>query len=121
MAFEEKRYAEAETAFRALLAEDPASADGWSGLGHTLRALKQHAGAADALARSVGTETGGHAAWVMYQAAVQYALAGRKDEAFTTLGRAFEMGYPDRDVIEKDADLASLRADPRAKQLAVAR
>jgi putative intracellular protease/amidase len=119
--YEEKRYAEAEQSFRAILAEDPASTDGWSGLGYTLRALKQHAGAADALVRSVGSASDGHAAWVMYQAAVQYALAGRKDDAFATLGKAYAMGYPDRNAIEKDADLASLRADPRAKQLAAAR
>ena len=121
MQYEEKRYADAEKAFRALLAADPGSADGWSGLGHTLRALKQHAPAADALARSVAGQTGGHAAWVLYDAAVQYALAGRKDDAFATLRKAFAMGYPDKDAIEKDADLASLRSDPRAKQLAVAR
>ena len=121
MQYEEESYADAEKTYRAILKDDPASRDGWSGVGYTLRALKQHAGAAEALARSVEGASDGHTAYVLYDAAAQYALAGRNDDALTMLGKAFAAGYPRGDAVEKDPDLAALRADPRLKQLTAAR
>ena len=121
MQLDEKRYAEAEKSYRALLAEDAGRADLWSGLGYSLRGQKRHEAAADALARSAAAGAGHHAAWVTYDAAVQYALAGRKDDAIAALGKAYALGYPDRGAVETDPDLASLRSDPRVKPLAAAR
>lgn len=121
MQLQEKRYAEAEKAFRAILAKAPDSEDGWSGLGYSLQGQKQHGGAGDALVRAAGAGKDGHTAWVLYEAAVQYALAGRKDDAFATLGKSFALGFPDRDVIAKNPSLASLRGDARVAQLAAAR
>ena len=120
MQLEEKDYAAAETTFRAILKDDPKSRDGWAGVGYALRALKQHAGAGEALARSVEGKSDGHAGWVYYESAAQYALGGRRDDAFAMLERAFAAGHP-RDAVEKDPDLASLRGDPRVKQLTAAR
>src|SRR5688572_19173996 len=85
MQLDEKSYAEAEKTFRSILEHDPSSRDGWAGLGHALRAMKQHAGAGEALARSVDGRTDGHAGWVYYESAAQYALAGRADDAFAML------------------------------------
>ena len=121
MQFDEKSYVDAEKSFRAILKDDPKSVDGWSGVGYSLRALKQHAGAAEALARSVEGSTDHHAAYVLYDAAAQYALAGRNDDALETLEKAFALGYPNRDAVEKDPDLAGLKTDPRLKQLTAAR
>ena len=121
MQLDEKRYAEAEASYRALMADEPGRQDLWSGLGYALRGLKQHAAAADALLRSVSGAHAGHAAWVTYDAAVQLALAGRKDDAIAALGQAYALGYPDKGAVATDADLASLRSDPRVKQLAAAR
>lgn len=53
---------------------------------------------------------------MLYEAAAQYALAGRADDALQTLEKAFTFGYP-RAAVEKDPDFASLRSDPRVKQL----
>ena len=53
MQLDEKNYADAEKSFRAVLKDDPGRRDAWSGIGYSLRALKQHAGAAEAIARSV--------------------------------------------------------------------
>ena len=121
MQLDEKSYADAEKAFRAILKDDPESSDGWAGLGYALRAMKQHAGAAEALARSVDGRTDGHAGWIYYESAAQYALAGRTDDAFAMLEKAFAAGYPHRDAVLKDPDFAALRTDPRARQLTAAR
>ena len=100
-----------------MLKDDPSSRDAWSGIGASLRAQKQHAAAAEAIVRSVEGSTDRHSAYVLYDAAAQYALAGRNDDALETLKRAFAAGYPRRDAIDKDPEFAALRADPRAKQL----
>ncbi len=50
-------------------------------------------------------------AW--YNLGCSYALVGRKDEAFTALSRAVELGYSDRDWMLRDGDLETLRNDPR--------
>jgi putative intracellular protease/amidase len=120
MQLDEKNFADAEKTFRAILKDDPASRDGWAGVGYALRAMKQHAGAGEALARSVEGQTDGHAAHVYYQSAAQYALGGRKDDAVAMLQKAVAGGYP-QSAIEKDPDLASLKSDPRLKQLTAAR
>ncbi len=121
MHLQEKRYAEAEKAYRAILARTPDNGDAWQMLGYALQGQKQHGGAGDALVRAVGAGTDPHSAWVLYEAAQQYALAGRKDDAFATLGKAYALGFADRDVIEKNPNLASLRGDARVAKLAAAR
>jgi putative intracellular protease/amidase len=121
MQLEEKNYADAEKAFRAILADDPGSRDAWSGVGHSLRAQKRHEGAAEAFLRSVSGSTGPHAAHVSYQAAAQYALAGRRDEALQALEQALALGFSDREAIGRDPDLAALRSDPRLQKLIAAR
>ena len=120
-ALQEKRYVEAEKAYRAILARTPDNGDGWQMLGYALQGQKQHGAAGDALVRAVGAGTDPHSAWVLYEAAQQYALAGRKDDAFATLGKAYALGFADRDVIEKNPNLASLRGDARVAKLAAAR
>ena len=48
-----------------------------------------------------------------YNLACSFALLGRRDEAFESLGRAIELGYRDLPAMLKDEDLKSLRTDPR--------
>jgi len=54
---------------------------------------------------------------IHYNCACSYALVGQKDEAFTMLRRAIQMGYRDFDHLKKDADLKSLHHDPRFETL----
>ncbi len=49
----------------------------------------------------------------LYNAACVYATLGNGDRAIELLERAVELGWGDRAWIENDADLISLRADPR--------
>lgn len=49
----------------------------------------------------------------LYNAACVYTVLGNADRAIELLERAVELGWGDRAWIENDADLASLRDDPR--------
>lgn len=117
----DKDYAGAEATFRALLKEDPKNQDLWSSLGQALSAQKEHAEAGQAYARSVEGTTNGHTPYGYYAAAAQYALAHRDDEAVAMLKKAFETGFTNRDGLAQDPDFASLRSDPRMKELLSAR
>jgi transcriptional regulator GlxA family with amidase domain len=121
MQMDEKNYAEALKAFRALVADDPGSRAGWRGVGYALKAMKQHGESAEALARSVDGDSSPHAAHMLYVVAGQYALAGRTDDAVQALEKAFALGYSDRVSIEKDPDLAAVRNDPRLRKLIAVR
>jgi tetratricopeptide (TPR) repeat protein len=52
-----------------------------------------------------------------YNLACAYARVGQKDKAIEALSRAVDEGFADRAGMEKDEDLAPLRADPRFQQL----
>jgi transcriptional regulator GlxA family with amidase domain len=110
---ESRNFDAAEADFRALLKENPADGDSWSNLAWVLKQREDHAGAAEALLRSAEGRPAGHARYVYYDAAVEYAKAGRDDDAVAALGKAIAAGYSDRETLEKDPDLAKLRSDPR--------
>jgi hypothetical protein len=57
------------------------------------------------------------AAGHIYNAACCYALAKQKDLAFYSLGVAIKKGWRNKSHAEGDEDLASLRSDPRWKEL----
>ena len=117
LAYGEKRYADAAATFQKVLASDAANRDAWASLGWCMKKLDRHAESAQAFARGAEGAEGGHAAYNHYNAACEWALAGKKDDAFAELKTAYAKGFPNKDAIEKDKDLASLRDDPRAKQL----
>ena len=50
---------------------------------------------------------------VRYNLACSLALLQRPDEAFEALSQAVDLGYRDLGHLDSDADLASLREDPR--------
>ncbi|HEX5855582.1 MAG TPA: hypothetical protein VFZ57_08175, partial [Thermoanaerobaculia bacterium] len=52
-----------------------------------------------------------------YNAACSYALAGRKDDAFTWLNKSMELGFDLSSYLGRDDDLDSLRRDPRFAEL----
>jgi putative intracellular protease/amidase len=115
--YDEKRYADAAATFRKVLAQDAKNADAWASLGWCMRKMDKHLESAQAFARAAAGSEGGHGAYAHYDAACEFALAGKKDDAFTELKSAFAKGYPQKDAIEKDKNLASLKNDPRAKTL----
>lgn len=48
-----------------------------------------------------------------YNAACSFARASKKDRAFESLEAAIAAGFSDRNLLQKDGDLAGLRQDPR--------
>ncbi len=121
MQYEEKSFPEAEATFRAILAEDPDNREIWNSLGSTLSARKQHLEAAQAFAKCAEGSTDARAARVYFSAAKEYALASRTDDALAMLEKAYGAGFPDRQAVERDPDLAGLHGDPRVKKLMVAK
>ncbi|HMA28524.1 MAG TPA: M56 family metallopeptidase, partial [Thermoanaerobaculia bacterium] len=71
--------------------------------------------AADAYRKAV--ELGYREDTAAYNAACSYALAGRKDEAFTWLKKSMELGFDIESYLRNDDDLDSLRQDPRFAEL----
>jgi hypothetical protein len=86
-----------------------------------LQQRNDHAGAAEALARSADGAPAGRAGYGYYDAAVEYARAGRSEDAVAMLAKAFAAGFSDRDAVEKDPHLASLKGDPRLRALVAQR
>jgi len=115
--YDEKRYADAAATFQKVLAQDAKNGDAWASLGWCMRKLDKHLESAQAFARAAEGREGGHGAYTHYDAACEFALAGKKDDAFGELKSAYAKGYPQKDAIEKDKRLASLKDDPRAKTL----
>jgi len=56
-------------------------------------------------------------AGVRYNVACLYALEGHIEDAITSLEEAFDVGFANREWIERDPDLDSLRSHPRFKAL----
>jgi tetratricopeptide (TPR) repeat protein len=52
-----------------------------------------------------------------FNLACGYARLGKKDQAFEKLGTAIDEGFKTRSTFEGDADLATLKSDPRFKAL----
>ena len=116
----EKKYAQAAETFQQILAKDAANKDAWTSLAWSMKQLDRHLESGQAFAKGAAGGEGGHAAWNHYNAACQFALAGKKDDAFAELKLAYAGGYANKNAIAEDKDLASLRDDPRAKTLTAA-
>jgi putative intracellular protease/amidase len=120
MQYAEKNYEGAVATFRQIVQDDPDNHDAWSSLGWSLKGKKLHLEAAQAFARGAAGQKGHHAAYDLYNAAAQYALAGKKDDAIALLRQAYAAGFPNKDAVAKDPDLASLQGDPRVKEMTAA-
>ena len=116
----DKDFAGAAATYRKILRDAPSNRDAWAGLAFALNARKDYVGSAQAFVRSVEGTADMHTGYGYYNAATQYALAHRNDDAVAMLKKAFDAGFRDRDAVAQDPDLASLRADPRVKEIVAA-
>ena len=101
----------AEAVFQARTAANPGEGASWFYLGYAQHAQGKLEEAIPAHERAAGfaqlTTLAG------YNAACAHARLGHIDQGLAWLGKAIAAGYGDRNQLETDNDLASLRADPR--------
>jgi transcriptional regulator GlxA family with amidase domain len=111
-----KNYREAERIYRAVIERDPRSGSAWRNLGRALRAQEMHLPAAEAFSTSMQFDSGTHENYVWVWAAVEYAKAGRKQDAVGALEKAIAAGYPASNLQSEPA-LAAVASDPRVQKL----
>ena len=99
----------------AVTAREPANARAWRLLGVAYQRSKELDRALTAYRRALEIEPG--SPQPLYHLGTAYALKQDKDAAFEWLGRARATHKLDMTQIETDADLASLKNDPRFRAL----
>src|SRR5262245_6649572 len=105
----------AATILDALVEREPENALAWRTLGSAYQRLKDYDMSAAAYQRSLEVEPANAAP--LYSLGVVRALAGDADGAFEWLAEARKSRKIDMTQIDFDAQLASLRADPRFARL----
>ena len=109
--FRSRDYAAAAHAYDRIATARPEEMRAWVQLGLSLHAEGRYEEALTAHLRAARFPE--VAVRATYNAACAHALLGNRDQAFDLLGRAIEHGFSDLRHIEADADLNSLRDDPR--------
>jgi len=106
---------EAVAAYRALIAQNQKDADAWLALGRILHNQKKYAEAM--AAHEQAAKSPAQRGEASYNLACEYALTGAREKALTAAATALESGFRIRWYFENDADLASIREEPRFKAL----
>jgi tetratricopeptide (TPR) repeat protein len=112
---QEEQFDEAAEMLGRLTDDEPDNAEAWFQLGLAFHQAGKYDRAIDAHLRVANfpefESTG------LYNAACAYALLGQTDLAFTMLSRSQDAGFLNLEHIREDADLASIRKDPRFAEL----
>ncbi|NNE98783.1 MAG: tetratricopeptide repeat protein [Pyrinomonadaceae bacterium] len=106
----EKKWKEAESAFRAIVKTEPKNARAWYFLGFARHSQENWPGAIEAFKKNV--ELAKTAAG-MYNVAAGYSRLNKKAEAFEWLEKALNNGAAFGTNIEKDTDFENIRSDAR--------
>jgi tetratricopeptide (TPR) repeat protein len=109
------RFERARKAFQEAVQRDPQRPEGYNGVGVTFYARGDLDEALAWYKRSL--EADPRFGDAFYNMACIYALQQHKDLAFRYLRMAALNHYSERDAMEKDPDLASLRAEPQWREL----
>ncbi|MCI0339293.1 MAG: hypothetical protein L0226_17105 [Acidobacteria bacterium] len=112
-----QEWAAAVTIWEQIVAANPTMPRFWDQLGRSRLIAKDYRKAITAFEMSL--ELGaGYSHNAAYNIACSYAQLGEKEQAFKWLEQALEMGYRNLQLVRTDADLKSLRDDPRFTRLA---
>lgn len=112
---EEKNDEEASKIYRAILQKTPNDTGTLYALGETLHETKQYGEAAKVFVTASESAKGNSLAGALYNAACSYTMAGNVDAGLEYLQKAYAAGYPDRDAVNNDPDLARLKTLLAAK------
>ena len=115
---DEKNYAEASKAYRAMTVENPKDGFAWYRLGTSLQAAGRLDDAVDASRRAAEFEDVRPNA--LFNLACAYALQGKPDAALNQLETAVAAGFKAKWALNGDPDLASIRSDARFKKIVAA-
>lgn len=112
---DEKNYADATAAYRALIETNPENGFAWYRLGACLQAQGQLEAAVDAARRAA--EFPEVRPDALYNAACGLALQGRRDDALASLEQAIAAGFKAKWLLDGDPDLAGIRSDERFRRI----
>lgn len=115
--FQAQKWAEAAKAYEALTKTDPANGRAWYRLGSARFSLGEYESAAAAFQKAVEI---GKRPEPMYGLASAYARLNDKEKAFAWLNKALDAHLSQPERIGTDANFASLRDDPRFKEILAA-
>lgn len=115
--FKAQKWAEAAKAYEEVVREETANARAWNQLGMSRVSLQQFEAAIKALQKTIDLTNNPIA---MYNIACAYARLNQKEKAFEWLTKASGSRLPPSLDISQDKDLATLRDDPRFKELVTA-
>ena len=110
-AFLERRYGDSAEAYTRVVRTERNDGEAWFRLGFSLHATKKYADSIPAYRRAIELKYAPLMSY--YNIACAYALVGDRERALAGLEDAVSRGYNTSDQIEQDADLASVRDDPR--------
>jgi hypothetical protein len=109
------KFQDAIQVLTAVTEREPQNGRAWTQMGLAYYSIKDYPRALAANLRATDRPLARPTA--LYNAGLMYALMGQKDSAFAFLFRARETGRIDVTQIMADSDGASLRSDPRYRQL----
>jgi tetratricopeptide (TPR) repeat protein len=112
--YQAKKWAEAAKAYETITKAEPSNNRAWSRLGAALQAMGKYEQAIEAYQHAA--QAGGNPA-TMYNLAVAYSKTNNREKAFEWLQRAVAAGFAQIKQLETDADLTTLRDDPRFKEV----
>lgn len=110
-----QKWAEAATAYEALLKNDPKNGNAWYQLGMARYSLKQYAPSAEAFEKNVALADN---AFAMFNLACVYSLMNEKEKAIEWLTKTVNNPKAILQAVNlNDADLANVKEDARVKAL----
>jgi tetratricopeptide (TPR) repeat protein len=110
----DKDWEHAAKAFASIVEREPKNGPAWFALGNARHSAGEYPLAIEAFKHAVEIN---HHPVAMYDLACAYALAKDKEKALEWLGKAVSAGFDRSQQLKTDADLASLRDDPRFKAI----
>lgn len=112
--YRNKKYAEAVTAYQAIVGDEPNNGRAWYFLGMSLHLLGRYRDAIGAFEKNVAIARNPGA---MYNIASGHSRLNEPDKAFEWLEMALAAGAAASVNIEADPDLANIRSDARFKRM----
>jgi tetratricopeptide (TPR) repeat protein len=114
--YQRRDWLNAAAAYEAITRLEPSNAGAWARRSHALHSLGKYKEAIAAAEHSLSIND--QQPMTHFNLARSHARLGENDKAFESLNNAIEAGFSQVEMLNTETELASLRDDPRFKQLA---